>query len=978
MALVFPSVRIASDPSLNCPIRRLNASWTKLSFSTVRFKVNSKVGCISFREWSGKRIHKWAANYEFSTLYLSFTECANYLFHNSHKTLPDMKNLLFAACLILLLAPCGQAQIDARMFQHPDVSSTQITFVYAGDIWVAPKEGGAAMRLSSPAGEESFPRFSPDGARIAFSGNYDGNTDVYVVSARGGAPRRLTYHGMADRLVDWHPSGRRVLFASMRESGRQRFSQFFTVSLEGGLAERLPVPYGEMASYSPDGKRLAYTDKTRLFRTWKRYRGGMAPHIAIFDLEDYSVINITDQAGNDELPMWHGDRIYYLSDRGPEKRYNIWVYELGARAHRQITRFEDFDARFPSIGPEDIVFEKGGELYLLDMASEQTRKVNIQALTDQATLLPRTEKVGDLLAFAMPSPDGKRVVAQARGELFSLPAEHGPVINLTRSPDAAERYPTWSPNGRFIAYWSDASGEYELMLRDLEKSGADRRLTQLGAGFRYPAHWSPDNKKLAFIDEKLGIHIFDLDNNAAVRIDRHERFLSHGGCEYFHFDWSPDSRWLAYSKVLPNGRAAVFLYDVRAKTAKQATSGYYHDSQAIFDPDGKYLYYMTNRHFQPQYGDFDNSWTYPNATQIVAAPLKASVSSPLAPRNDEAAIKKDEEQKKNENSESKESAVAVEIDLDGLERRAVLLPPAPGNFGRLAAVKGKVIFHRRPNTGAPSDSPSPVQYYDLEAREEKTIVADAGDIRLAANGGHLLVRKNGQLFIVKTETDQKLEKALPSADMEMTVDPKAEWRQIFNDAWRFQRDFFYDPGMHGVDWNAMRAQYGGMVEHVVTRWDLNFILGELIGELNASHTYRGGGDTERPKNRDVGYLGVDWALDHHGYKIQRIVRGAEWDLEARSPVDQPGLDVKAGDYVLSVNGRPLHPSQEPYAAFEGLAGKTVALEINRYPDRSDSARTVIVALLDDETRLRHLEGALVMYTCKAPASMGKMNWYASL
>ena len=893
--------------------------------------------------------------------------------------------IALTVCSLAVVSGRAEAQIDARMFRYPDVSATHITFVYAGDIWTVPKVGGVATRLSSPRGEEQFPRFSPDGASIAFSANYDGNQDVYVVPTQGGDPVRITWHPMADRLIDWHPDGKRLIFASSRESGRQRYNQFFLAAATGGLPEKMTVPFGEFGAVSADGRQFAYLPQSQAFRTWKRYRGGWAPDVWIFDLTSGAATNVTKNEANDEFPMWHGDTLYFLSDRAADQRNNIWAFNRKTGAVRQVTNFRDFDIGFPSIGPQDIVFEAGGRLYLLDLASEKVSEVAVQVVTDRMTLKPRAEKVAALIRTSGVSPTGKRAVFEARGDVFTVPAENGPIMNLTRSSGSAERYPRWSPDGKTLAYWSDRQGEYELVLRPADGSGTERTVTTLGPGFRYLPHWSPDSKRIAFVDETLRVQLLDLDQGKLIELDRSPIWMGHGGLQGFSLRWSADSRWVAWARATKEtGSTAVFLYDTKQAKLHQATSGYFSDEQPTFDPDGKYLYYLSNRSFEPVYGDFDNSWTYPNSTRIVAVTLRKDVPSPLAPKNDaEGEDKKDEKKEEKKDSgpakdsakdpekdaaadatkadEKKDSAAPapdktpapVEIDIDAFENRAVVLPPKAGNYSRLFAVKGKVLYRRMPRTGS-GDEKNAVVFYDLEEREEKTILDDADGFEPTADGKKVLVVKERRYAILDIKPAQKIEKPMRTAEMETTVDPAAEWRQMFADAYRFERDFFYDPSMHGVDWRATRDRYAKLVDMSVTRWDLNVVLGDFIGELNASHTYRGGGDVESGATRGVGLVGADWELADGAYRIKRIVAGAPWDAEARSPLSQPGVNVKTGDYVLAVNGVPRRDDRDPWAAFQGLADAVVVLSVNDKPTLQ-GARQVVVKCLADDTELRFRE-----------------------
>ncbi len=888
---------------------------------------------------------------------------------------------------------CGVA---ARMLRYPDVSATQIAFVYAGDIWVAPKTGGPALRLSSPKGEESFPRFSPDGSQIAFSGNYDGNLDIYAIPATGGLPKRLTFHGDPDRMLEWYPDGKSILFATSRTSEKDRFNQLYRIPANGGLPEKLPIPYGEFGSISPDRKTLAYVPISTDFRTWKRYRGGMNPAIWLFNLETYAAKNITGNDAANSQPMWHGSTLYFLSDRDKNKRANIWAYDTKSGKSRQITFFDEFDVHFPNIGPEDLVFENGDQLYLLSLATEKYHEVSIQVLTDRATLKARLEDVSRSAHDADISPSGKRAVFEARGEIFTVPAEHGVVRNLTRSSGVAERFPSWSPDGKTIAYFSDRFGEYELTVRRADGSGEEQVLTKLGPGFRYRPYWSPDSKKIVFIDQAMRIQLHDLDKKETRQIGK-QLWMYHGNLMGLRFSWSKDSRWIAFEQDQENRHTAIALYDTKEGSLHQVTSGYYDDDSPVFDPDGKYLYFRSGRNFAPVYSDLDGTWIYPNTFQLVAVALRKDVVSPLAPRNDDEGEKKDKEKdkqkdkdkapgeqdrkkdqpqldekkdkaddakaeeksdKKDKDPEEKEAKKEekppkpVEIDLADFESRAVVLPPKAGYFEDIYAVSGKLIYRRSPRAGS-GEEKGKLVYYDLEKREDKTILDEVDDAILAAKADKILVRRGSDYAIIEPKENQKFEKKLPLSGLETVIDPAAEWEQLFTEAWRLERDYFYDPHMHGVNWAGMRERYDRLLKDAVTRWDVNYVIGELIAELSSSHTYRSGGDVENPAQRGVGYLGVDFALENGGFRIKHIIEDAAWDTEVRSPLKQPGIDVKEGDYLLAVNGLPLDIEQEPYAAFQGLADKPVFITVNSEP-KLEGAREVLVQTLGSEARLRNL------------------------
>jgi tricorn protease len=868
-----------------------------------------------------------------------------------------MKKLVIALISLFIISN-AYSQINAKLMRYMDVSDTQITFVYGGDIWIMPKTGGTAIQVTHSPGEESWPRFSPDGKSIAYSASYNGNVDIYVMPVTGGLPKRLTYHSHVDRMVDWHPNGETILFASRRESGIQRYSQLFTINSNGGSATKLNIPYGELASYAPDGNSLAYITKITESFPFKRYRGGYSSDIIIYNLNNDTAERITNNWAIDGKPAWIGDKVYFLSDQGENMRLNIWVYNAATKQTTQITKFTDFDITYMSTGKQDLVFEVGGVLNLMDLNSQQYKPVNVTVVSDLSVEMPRAKDVSKNISNMTASPEGKRIVFEARGELFNVPVLDGYVLNLTKSSGAFDRSPAWSPDGKSIAYWSDRSGENEIWLQPVDDNSKAKQMTNRKVGFGYHLYWSPNSKKLAFIDEKNEINVLDVASQKITVAGHTLWHQGHGGRHGYRITWSPDSRYIAFTQGVENANNAVFIFDVKNNKSRQITSGYYHDNSPVFSVDGKYLFYLTNRHFSANYSDMDATWIYPNATQIASLSLTKDVPSLLHPKSDE--LKKDDEEsekkdEKDKDDEEKKEEVTVEIDFDNLEARLTLLPPKPGNMSGIMPFEGKLVYHRYPNTGSGEEESSLI-VYDFEEREEKTVMAGVDAAVLTADGKSLLVASKGKHGIIKPEADQKIEKPIPTDGLVMDLVPKEEWRQIFQDTWRRYRDFFYDAQMHKVDWPAMRERYGKLVEDARTRWDVLNIQFNLGAELSAGHTYAFGGDAENVPQRSVGYLGIDWEREDDVYKIKRIVKPAVWDTEVRSPFDQPGVDVKVGDYILAVNGVNLDPKKEPFAAFEGLNEKTIALTVSSSGRMSDSKKIVINCLSQNqENRLRYLE-----------------------
>jgi tricorn protease len=919
--------------------------------------------------------------------------------HSRPKTLTAI--LVSTALLRSVISAADAPSPGNAMYRHPALSDTHIVFTHAGDLWTVPKAGGVATHLTSAKGEETNPRFSPDGRTIAFTANYDGSEDVHTIPANGGAPRRITFHGGADRLLQWFPDGRSLLFASKRDSFTERVSRFHQIGATGGPAIRLPIPYGEWACPSPDGKKIAYTmtntDPATSSGTWKRYRGGLAPDVWIFDLENSSATNLTDNPANDSQPLWsQNGKLYFTSDRDDTKRVNLWSYDFASETFAQITHFKDYDLHTPTLFKDEIAFEYAGQICLLDLKTTRHRVVPIQIVSDERQTRPQTVPLAKQVRSASISPSGKRVVVEARGRLFTVPSESG-IPRAFASPEAdpsACRMPAWAPDGKSIAYFTDRSGEYELAIRPADGSGKEQILTKLGPGWRYRPQWSPDSSKIVFIDASMTVHLYELDSKRLHQVD-HLMWHYQGMLDRFEVSWSPDSAWFTYATDTANRQNAICLYNTLAHQHHRVTSAFHDDDLPVFDPNGKYLYYRSKRQFRATRSEFDNSWAYTNSHSLIAVPLRRDIPSPYLPKNDEEPVKStkaaDPKPKSetslgfdNENaptptvadpsptppqpqtkpattqspapSPSPESKPTpkkepLRIDIEGFESRSIVLPVGSGKIDQLAATTGRVYFRNLPRSGSGGN---PVLWaYEIEARAERKILEDVGGYEISAESKRILFTRNGTWMTAALTPDgAKGERNLPLEGVEATIHPKTEWKQIFSDAWRIERDFFYDPSLHGVDWPAMKERYGRLIEACTTRNDVNIVLGELLGELNSSHTYRSGGDLEEASRRNVGYLGCDYRFEQNAYRIVGVPVTAPWD-SIRSPLLEQGLNVRPGDWILAVNGVPIDPKKEIHAAFQGLADRTVLLSVNDRPSL-EGARSVLVKPLATESKLRHL------------------------
>jgi len=894
--------------------------------------------------------------------------------------------------LVFLVACCcacsALAAIEPHggMMRYPDVSATHITFVYADDIWIVPRSGGMASPLASPPGGESFPRFSADGLTIAFNGNYDGNTDIYTVPVEGGIPQRVTYHSSGERLCDWTFDDHFV-FAMSGLGGLGRQAQLFSVPQAGGLPEQLPVPYGGYGTISGDGQWLAYTPRNRDFRTWKRYRGGWASDIWLFHLENHESRKITDWEGTDTIPMWQGKTLYYLSDAGSHHRLNIWSYKLDTHQRKQVTHFKAYDIKWPSNGPGpdgqgEIIFEYNAGLYLLNLATGQATPVNITIPGALPTLRPIHKDVSGSLSSWSVSPNAKRVLVQSRGDIWSLPVKNGTPRNLTRTSGVAEREPSWSPDGKWITYSSDEYGENELVLQSTQDKS--KTSTSFGVGYVDQPVWSPDSNWLVLVDHETKFYLFNVKNQEVRQFDQVDISGWRSGSP-LTFSWSSDSAWLTYTKSNLDSTDVIVLYDVKNDESHSVTSGMFNDSLPAFDRKGDFLYFVSQRDItQPTSSDLGLTFVYRDTGLLHAIPLRADVENPFRAKSDEEdsidedndADKKDTDEDSKDESKVTETAAddpndpdevtsdakeaskekkdadtePIKIDLTNMEQRAFRLPVPRGRFSYLEVNdKHQVVYLRR------GDSGSEIQLFDPqdEKREEKSILKKASIIQMTPDGKKLLVRSAGKTGLIDTKPGQKLDSAVVTQPMNVVIEPREEWRQIFMDAWRFMRDYFYDPHLHQVDWPAVREQYSAMLDDCISRRDLGYVISEMISEINAGHTYFRGGDLESGPSRSIGYLGVDFRLDQGYYCISQVVEGGVWDTDARSILhDLKPEEREQFKYLFAVNGMSVDTARAPWAAFVGLAGQTVTLKVGAEPD-PDAAIEVVVKLKRSEGQLRY-------------------------
>ena len=848
-------------------------------------------------------------------------------------------------CLSLAAGMFSAVQADeARLLRFPATNGTDVVFTYAGDLYKAPLSGGEAQRLTSHIGYEIFPRFSPDGKSIAFTGQYDGNTEVYLVSADGGEPKRLTYTStnsrddLGDRMgpnnvtMTWTRDGKQIVYRNRIGDGFE--GKLWTVSKDGGMSEALPLPEGGFCCYSPDGKKLAYNRVFREFRSWKYYRGGMADDIWIYDSQAKKVTNITNNVAQDIFPMWIGEEIFFASDR--DMTMNLFVYNTKTGITEKVTNYTDYDVKFPSTDGTIIVYEQGGYLYKLDPKTRKSEKISITLNSDNVDARSEQKHVSDDLTAASLSADGKRVVVTARGEVFDVPVQKGVTRDITRTPGAHEREAEWAPDGKYIAYISDRTGETEVWLEAAE-GGDPIQLTKDNDTYIRSIQWSPDSKSILYTDRKNRVVTVDVASKTKKEILRTPE------SEFYDVSYSPDSQWLTYTKPAANQMSVVYIYNLKTGKEYPVTEKWYNSSEPVFSTDGKYLIFSSDRDFNPIYGRLEWNHVYTRMGGIYLVMLEKSTPSPFLPKDENVGEEKSETADKKEGKEATVSqGVTVRIDTEDMLGRIVKLPLGTNNYRNFYS-DGKTVWYWG-NGGTHA--------FDLDKQKDE-LVAEGAYMDVTSGSEKALFLKGNTLYVTglpKTKT--ALTDAVDLSDMVATIDYPQEWAQIFDEAWRAYRDGFYLENMHGVDWKAIKAKYECLLPYAKTRLDLNYIISEMIGELACGHAYVNPGDYKQIKRISMGLLGAELSRDKSGYyRIEKIIPGAPYSQKLRSPLTEPGMDIQEGDYITAIDGVSTTSVDNIYKLLVGKADVLTELTVNKQAVKG--GRKVVVTPISDEYPLYH-------------------------
>jgi tricorn protease len=880
--------------------------------------------------------------------------------------------------LLLLLAPAIYAGAQDPFMQYPDIQGNTLVFTSGGDLWKVSAEGGTASRLTFSDGRETYPEISPDGSMVAFTGEYDGNADVYVMDINGGNITRLTWHPGMDEVIGWNATRNKIMFTSARNTP-SRYVKIYLVSPDGTGLEEMIMYDAARGSFSPDGTKIVYNKDSQDNATWKRYKGGRAQEIYIYDLTTDKETNISNYAGSDRWPMWIGDKIFFSSDR--DRVLNIWSYDTSSGKIEQVTRHKEYDVRHPDFGGDQVVYELGGDIWKLDVVTGATARIPVKILQDMEERRPYMKDVSRNITRADISPSGNRALVVARGDIFTLPEKEGAVRNLTSSSGARDKDAVWSPDGNWIAYFSDSSGEYELYLIAPDGKGEPVKLTSLGDGYRHTLKWSPDSKKIAWTDQTLTLWFIDVSSKAITKVDKEEYEnvdVSQDLKSIFDYSWSPDSRYLVYSKMNEAFMYQLYVYGLESKVINCISDGLFNDFNPLFTNDGEYILFISNRRFEPTYCDLEWEMVYQKIAGIYAITLKKDGRSLTPFRSDEESGTSAVETAVPV-APAAGSPVMVRIDFDGITDRTEALPLQKGNY-RSLAVNDRALFYLNSDEGnfnrfeVSGHGPMNLSSWSFKSAKASSLAEGIDDFRLSADGSTIVLRKDGDVSLMPADGGNPA--PLKLTDLKVWHDPVSEWKQIFNESWRMERDYYYEPGMHGQDWPAMKLKYEKLVDRASCRQDLTFIIGEMIAELNTSHTYVYGGESKRRADPvNVGMLGADYSVDTQNnlYRFAKIYREKDWSREAWPPLAKPGVNVAEGDYLLTVNNTEVKSDKEVYSYFVGLAGKQVTLTVNSKPTMA-GAREVTVMPAGGENSFRYMDWLESNRMAVDKASGGKIGY----